>query len=383
MNKVDKEITLNEVFAFENRHDDDESERAKSGSDEKTGDYVSLVAEAANTLDPSERASSTNETSDIGDDTAYADEVNSNAGTSFSPQIAHANETLVALNLLDDYPHHPANDSRRLDHKRDAGLIASATYPESIAPILVMKDEDGTYRVIDGRRRWQALKEVQGEESEIEVRCVIFEGTDADAVQFICDGALGNEPRSAIETAKAVLNVQRLAGISQRAISERYTVLKKDQVSRMTIAAKTFERFPMVFYLLEEPDRVTIDLCVNFARFMKSASLEDRAAVLEAAEVLKSEGTMLKRNELFEALGIADEDDKHAPHSKLDPFEPIHDDPIMGTDDQEVGAIEMLSDNVTRLRLPDPASMTFEQREEAAEAFIKQIRIYFALEVAG
>ena len=177
--------------------------------------------------------------------------------------------------------------------------------------------------------------------------------------------------------------MQRLAGISQRAISERYTVLKKDQVNRMTIAAKTFERFPIIFYLLEEPDRVTIDLCVNFARFMKSATVEDRAAVLEAAEVIKSEGTMLKRNELFEALGIAGENEKHAPNSKLDPFEPIHDDPIMGADDQEVGAIEMLSDNVTRLRLPDPASMTFEQREEAAEAFIKQIRIYFALEVAG
>ena len=177
MNTVDKETTLNENFSFETRHDDDKNERAKRENDEKTGNNVSLVAEAAVAIDTSERAFSTSETSDIGDDTAYADEVNPNAGTSFSPQIAHGNETLVALNLLDDYAHHPANDSRRLDHKRDAGLIASATDPESIAPILVMKDEDGTYRVIDGRRRWQALKEVQGEDSEIEARCVIFEGT--------------------------------------------------------------------------------------------------------------------------------------------------------------------------------------------------------------
>ena len=42
----------------------------------------------------------------------------------------------------------------------------------------------------------------------------------------------------------------------------------------------------------------------------------------------------------------------------------------------------MLSDDVTRLRLPDPTEMTFSQREEAAEAFIKQIRIYFDLDVA-
>lgn len=116
---------------------------------------------------------------------------------------------------------------------------------------------------------------------------------------------------------------------------------------------------------------------------MKSATVEGGAAVLEAAEVLKSDGTILKRNELFDALGIEAENENHAPKGKPDPLEPIHDDPIMGADDQEVGAIEMLSDNVTRIRLPDPAAMTFEQREEAAEAFIKQIRVYFALDVAG
>ena len=369
MNKIDKEPTFGEGFEFESNHDD-QRERTKSENDESAPDNVDFAPQASDAPETS-------------DDTAYADEVNPNAGASFSPQIAQGNETLVALNLLGDYAHHPANDSRTLDHKRDAGLIASADDPKNIPSILVMKDEGGTYRVIDGRRRLHALKEVHGEESAIEVRCVIFEGTDADAVQFICDGALGNEPRSAIETAKAILNVQRMAGISQRAISERYTVLNKDQVSRMTIAAKTFERFPMVFYLLEEPDRVTIDLCVNFARFMKGATVEDRNAVLELAEVLKSEGTLLKRNELFDALGIETEDEKEAPKEKPDPLEPIHDDPILGADDQEVGAIEMLSDNVTRLRLPDPTTMTFEQREEASEAFIKQIRIYFALGVAG
>lgn len=377
MNKIDKETTPNEAFEFEGNHDEVGSERTES----ETDDNDHLVAEATVAAETSDVASNTEEASDCDDDTAYADEVNPNAGAPFSPRVAQVNEALIALNLLRNYAHHPANDSRRLDRKRDAGLIASAIHPDNISPILVMKDDDGTYRVIDGRRRWHALKEVQGEDSEIEVRCVIFEGTDADAVQFICDGVLGNEPRSAIETAKAVLNVQRLAGISQKAISERYPVLKKDQVSRMTIAAKTFERFPMVFYLLEEPDRVTIDLCVNFAKFMKGATVEDRAEVLDAAEVLKSDGTMLKRNELFNALGIEIEGEKDAPKGKSDPFEPVHEDQIMGADDQEVGAIEMLSDNVTRLRLPDPATMTLEQREEAAEAFIKQIRIYFQLDV--
>lgn len=381
MSKIDKEAILNEGFEFKEEHDEVGSERTESGTDETTDDTASLVAGTTVAAETSDVDSNTGDASSIDDDATFADEVNPNAGVSFTPQITQGNETVVALNLLGDYAYHPAIDSRMLDHKRDAGLIASAIYPESISPILVMKDEDGTYRVIDGRRRWHALKEVQGEDSEIGVRCVLFEGTDADAVRLLCDGALGTEPRSAIETAKAVLNVQRLAGISQKAISERYPVLKKDQVSRMTIAAKTFERFPMVFYLLEEPDRVTIDLCVNFAKFMKGATVEDRAAVLEAAEALKSDGTMLKRNELFNALGIELEGENDAPKGKSDPFEPVHEDQIMGADDQEVGAIEMLTDNVTRLRLPDPATMTLEQREEAAEAFIKQIRIYFQLDV--
>ena len=54
----------------------------------------------------------------------------------------------------------------------------------------------------------------------------------------------------------------------------------------------------------------------------------------------------------------------------------------MGHDDEPVGALEMLRDNVQRLRLPNLAGMTPMQREEAAEAFIKQIRIYFELDVA-
>ena len=54
----------------------------------------------------------------------------------------------------------------------------------------------------------------------------------------------------------------------------------------------------------------------------------------------------------------------------------------MGHDDEPVGAWEMLGDDVHRLRLPNPAGMTPMQREEAAEAFIKQIRIYFELDAA-
>ncbi|WP_379923316.1 hypothetical protein [Erythrobacter sp. R86502] len=40
----------------------------------------------------------------------------------------------------------------------------------------------------------------------------------------------------------------------------------------------------------------------------------------------------------------------------------------------------MHSDNIARLRLPDPNAMTIEEREVAAQAFVQQIYAYFELD---
>jgi len=309
------------------------------------------------------------------------EEVDPSKGTSFSRPGKVPGEKLIPLSQLKEWAHHPAKGSRTRGNNT-AGLIASAIDPANIPPIVILPAEGGLHPIQDGRLRWHALKEAHGDNSGIQVRCVMFSGTEAEAVQAACDDALGSTPRSPIEVARSILNVQRVAGISQKAIAERYSVLKKDQVSRMTIAAKTVERFPTVFNLLEEPDRVSIDLCVKFAQFMKTASDHDRAAVLEAAETHESAGASLKRNELFEALGIeTDEPERSA--AKSDPLDPIDSTEIFGSDDQPVGAMEMLSDEVMRLRLPDPTTMTADEREAAAAAFIEQIRAYFGLDARG
>lgn len=309
------------------------------------------------------------------------DDVDPAIGLPFSPPVKVPGETLIPLKLITEFEYHPANGSRTRGDNA-AGLVASAVQPANIAPIILLAAEDGLYPVLDGRLRLHAFREAHGADSDIEIRCVMFDGTVAEAVQSACDDALGCTPRSAIEIARAIYNVQRVAGVSQKEISERYSVLKKDQVNRMTIAAKVVEGFPTVFNLLEEPDRVSIDLCVQFARHMKGASEEEREKVLLNAEILESAGERLKRNELFEALEIEIEGKVSAP-VKADPLAPVDSTPIIGHDDQPVGALEMLSDDVHRLRLPDPATMTFAEREEAAEAFIKQIRIYFELDAAG
>lgn len=299
----------------------------------------------------------------------------------FSRPAASPGEETIPLNRLEEWRYHPCYKSRSKDGSM-AGLLASAVDPQQLAPIEVLKGIGDRYQVKDGRWRLLALREQHGEDSEIRVRCVVYGGTEAEAVEEVCDQALGCTPRTQIETAHAVLNVQRIAGITQKAISERFPALKKDQVSRMTIAAKTVEQYPMVFDLLEEPDRVSIDLCVKFAQFMKTASEEDYERVLDAAHYFADEGASFKRPELFEALGIQTELSKE-PAAKLDPLAPIDRVDIFGADDQPVGALEMLADQVMRLRLPDPATMTRDERESAAAAFIKQIRLHFELEVEG
>lgn len=305
------------------------------------------------------------------------DEKDPAEGLGFSAPVQVEGEVLVPLNKLSEWQYHQACGSRSKVAKWTA-LLASAADPMSVAPITLLRKADGAFVIIDGRQRFQAFEQVHGANSAIEVRATIFAGTEADAVQWACDATFGCAPRSKIEEARAIYNVQRVAEISQQALLERYPVLNKDKVSRMTIAARTVERFPTVFNLLKEPDRVSLDLCVKFAQFIKGADEEERLAVFEEVERLTIDGTLLQNNEVLEALGIESESD--APRTeKPNPLAPSLSTDIFGADDQPVGALEMLADDVQRLRLPDPATMTADEREAAAEAFIGVILSYFGL----
>lgn len=301
-------------------------------------------------------------------------------GLEFSAPVQVEGEVLVPLNKLSEWQYHQACGSRSKVAKWTA-LLASAADPMSVAPITLLRKPDGTFVIIDGRQRFQAFEQVHGANSAIEVRATIFAGTEADAVQWACDATFGCAPRSKIEEARAIYNVQRVAEISQQTLVERYPVLNKDKVSRMTIAARTVERFPVVFNLLKEPDRVSLDLCVKFAQFIKGADEEERLAVFEQVDRLSSEGTLLQNNEFLGALGI--ESELEAPRTeKPNPLAPTESTDIFGDDDQPVGALEMLADDVQRLRLPDPRAMSAEEREAAANAFIGVILTYFGLETS-
>lgn len=311
------------------------------------------------------------------------DDVNPNKGLPFSVPSPVPGEQKVPYRDLVLWEHHPANGSRLRATNFDA-LCASASDPANLPPLTVLRTQKGIV-IIDGRLRHYAIGVVHGVDSGVGVRCVFFSGTEQEAVQAVADSALGGTPRSQIEMARAILNLQRVAGISQKAIGERYPILKKDQVSRMTIAARTVERFAIVFDLLAEPDRVPIDTCVKFAQFMKTATDAERAQVLESAEVRMSEQVMLKPGDLFDALGIEMESSggKAKPSTAQDHSDVLESVDVLGFDDQPVGKIEKLDERVMRFQLPDPTTMTPDEREVAAQGFIAEIRGYFGLKVAG
>ncbi|MEE4538182.1 MAG: hypothetical protein V2J51_06800 [Erythrobacter sp.] len=318
------------------------------------------------------------------------EEVNPNKGLSFSVPAKEEGEVLVPLKDLKVWKHHPAAHSRMRAANFEA-LCASANEVANIPPLEIIETENG-YGIINGRLRWIAAATVHGTTSDVSLRCRIFNGTEKEALEKLADSAVGGIPRSPIEQARAIYNLQLVAGISQKAIAERYPVLKKDQVSRMTISARTVARFPSVFDLLAEPDRVPIDTCVKFAQWVKAASPEMRAEMLKAAEALESEFTarngsgdgepgLLKPADLFDALGIEIEGGGSKPKasSSAEVSDVLESIDIFGEDDTPVGVVEKLDERVMRFQLPDPSSMSPDQREAAAQGYIRQILDYFGL----
>lgn len=300
------------------------------------------------------------------------------AKVQFDRPLEVPGEFELSLSDLHDWKYHCAAMSRQSDGA-DAGLIAAAFTPDLIQPLVVIKRDDDTHVVKDGRRRLQALRAALHNKMDTKVRCVLYHGTEEQAVEEVCDDALGKVARTPIETAVAVRNVHRVSGVTQLAIAERYPALKKDQVSRMVRAAHAYQEYPAVFNLLKEPDRVPIDTCVRFHEEMKGADDEKIAEFIYRAEALAADGVSYKPAELLKAFDIEGPAKKAGPAAS-DPLEPI--DIITGSDDKPIGALEMHPDNVARLSLPDPHGMSIDERVAAAEAFIKQIKRYFELDAS-
>ena len=286
-------------------------------------------------------------------------------------------EIQIPLKHIFAWEYHCAGQSR-LSYAEDAGLKATARTPDRMIPIEVIKRGDDYYVVKDGRRRMSVLRDAYHNEPDTKIRCFVYQGTEGQAVEEMCDDAMGKIARTPIETAVAVYNVHRVSGVTQAAITERYP-LKKDQVSRMLKAARIYKEFPDVFNLLKEPDRVAIDTCVRIHDHLDKADDEKIGAFISRAGELSADGVAFSTGELLEAFGI-DGPAKKAGGPKVDPFAPTDRTDVFGDDDQVVGSLDMHSDNVTRLRLPDPHVMTIEEREVAAKAFIKQIYAYFELD---
>ncbi|PZT91730.1 MAG: hypothetical protein DI637_01675 [Citromicrobium sp.] len=167
--------------------------------------------------------------------------------------------------------------------------------------------------------------------------------------------------------------------MTQLAIAERYPALKKDQVSRMVRAAHAYQEYPAVFNLLKEPDRVPIDTCVRFHEEMKGADGEKIGEFIYRAEALAADGVSYKPAELLKAFDIEGPPKKEGAKKTVS-FTPIEGADVLGSDDKLIGALELHSDNIMRLSLPNPFDMTIDERVVAAEAYTKQIYAYFELD---
>lgn len=296
----------------------------------------------------------------------------------FDRPLQLAGEVQLPLNKLYDWDYHCAGQSRQSDAD-DAALRATAFTPGRMPPLEVIERVDGTYAVKDGRRRLRVLRDAYHNQPDTKVRCVIYAGTEEQAIEEMCEDALGKITRTPIETAIAVYNVHNISGVTQKAIAERYPGLDKDKVSRLIKAARIYKEYPVVFALLKDPDRVAIDTCVRIHDHMDKADDEKIGAFISRAEELAMDGVSFSTGELLEAFEI-DGPAKKVSAAKADSFAPTERTEIFGDDDQVVGSLDMHSDDVARLRLPDPQAMTIEERAVAAKAFIKQIYAYFELD---
>ncbi|WP_170002657.1 hypothetical protein [Pseudopontixanthobacter vadosimaris] len=78
-----------------------------------------------------------------------------------------------------------------------------------------------TMRVEDGYRRVQALRTVHHNKIDTQVRCIVYTGTEEQAVRDMCDNAVGTAMRTKIQSAAVDRNAHRVTGLTQIAITEQ------------------------------------------------------------------------------------------------------------------------------------------------------------------
>lgn len=326
--------------------------------------------------DTSDDDADTPENPDISDDP--------DAGEDFQPAPMRAGAFFVPLSRLGEWEHHPRRGSRFFG-KHEKALLLSAADPASMPEIVVLPAVEDIYPIFDGRFRWAAIREAHNGNEDVEVRCILFDGDEKEAVATMCDTALGTIGVSAIEQAQALLSLTRTNGIGRTAIANRYPGLTVSKVSNMLIAAETKSAYPALFDILHEPDRAPINYGVELNKVRKAMGTAFQA-VLDRAADLAANGDRCKATEAFDFLQIERVVDPDAPEPvapRPKPILPIEEEPIVGHDDQPVAAYERLADNIDRIRLPDVSGMSLAEREIAAEACIGQILRHFGLDERG
>jgi hypothetical protein len=301
-------------------------------------------------------------------------------GEDFQSAPIRAGTFLVPLSRLGEWEHHPRRGSRFFG-AHEKPLLLSAADPASMAEIVVLPAVEGIHPIVDGRFRWAAIREANSGNEDVPVRCVLFDGDEKAAVVAMCDTALGTIGVSAIEQAQALLSLTRTNGIGRTAIANRYPGLTVSKVSNMLIAAETKAAYPALFDILHEPNRAPISYGVELNKVRKAMGA-DFQTVLDRASDLAANGERCKPVEAFDFLQIDRVVDPDAPEpavSRPKPIVPLESEPILGHDDQPVGAYERLADNVDRIRLPDVSGMSLAEREIAADACIGQVLRHFGL----
>ena len=311
-------------------------------------------------------------------------EIDPDAGEAFQPVPMRTGEFFLPLSKLGEWRYHPKCGSRLFGAHIKA-LMLSAADPASLPAIVILPETDGINPIVDGRFLWAAIREAHNGNEDVEVRCILFDGDEKEAVAAVCDATLGTIGASAIEQAQALLSLTQTNGISRTAIANRYAGLTVSKVSNMLIAAETKAAYPVLFDILIEPDRAPISYGVELNKVRKAMG-EAFQTVLDRATDLAANGERCKPAEAFDALQIervVDADATEPVTARPKQIVPLESEPILGHDDLPVAAYERLADNVDRIRLPDVSAMSLDEREAAAEACIAQVRRHFGLDQQG
>ena len=127
-------------------------------------------------------------------------------------------EFRLPLSKLGEWAYHPKLGSREQGEHFHA-LLLTAAEPDDLPPIEVLPEIDGEYPIVDGRYIYFALKKAHERNEDVEVRCVLYNGTEAQAVQAVCDTTVGTIEASAMEKAQALYNHQHQPARDRRTLS--------------------------------------------------------------------------------------------------------------------------------------------------------------------